>query len=72
MASAAMDATIGVLEGAMKSAAAGGELRPGVSPKVAATVVLVLMEGLQVVTKTGADATTLSPVIDAALDAIVT
>ena len=72
MASAAMDATIGALEGAMKSAAAGGELRPGVSPKVAATAVLVLMEGLQVLTKTGTDAATLSPVIDAALDAILT
>ena len=72
MASAAMDATIGALEGAMTSAAAGGELRPGVSAKVAATAVLVLMEGLQVLTKTGADAATLGPVIDAALDAILT
>jgi len=72
MASAAMDATIDALEGAMKSAAAGGELRSGVSPKVAATAVLVLMEGLQVLTKTGTGAATLTPVIDSALDAILT
>jgi TetR/AcrR family transcriptional repressor of nem operon len=72
MAAAAMAATIGALEGAMTSAAAGGGLRTGVSPNLAATLVLVLMDGLQVLTKTGADAATLAPVIDAALDAIVT
>ena len=72
MASATMDATIGVLEDAMRSAGIDGGLRPGVSPNVAATTVLVVMEGLQVLTKTGADEATLAPVIDAALDAILT
>jgi len=72
MASAAMDATIGVLEDAMRSAGIDGGLRPGVSPNIAATAVLVMMEGLQVLTKTGADEATLAPVIDATLDAILT
>jgi TetR/AcrR family transcriptional repressor of nem operon len=72
LASTAMDATIGVLEDTMRSAGIDGGLRPGVPPNVAATAVLVVMEGLQVLTKTGADEATLAPVIDVTLDAILT
>ena len=66
----AIEATRGLLVDAMGDADASGELRPGVESEVAAETVLTLMQGLQVLTKTGADADSLTPVIDQSLGAL--
>ncbi len=53
-----------------KRAATVGELHQGMTPELAADLILVLMQGMQVLTTTGADQHTLGPVIEATLDQI--
>ncbi len=53
-----------------QGAADGGELRPGMTPELAADLILVLMQGMQVMTTVGGDEHTLGPVIEATLDQI--
>jgi TetR/AcrR family transcriptional repressor of nem operon len=65
-----LDATRRLLVDRLRAAAAVGELASDTTPEVAAETVLVLMQGLQVMTKAGADLTELGPVIDTTLDGI--
>jgi TetR/AcrR family transcriptional repressor of nem operon len=65
-----LTATRRLLVDHLRAAAAVGELAPDITPEIAAETVLVLMQGLQVMTKAGAGAAELGPVIDATLDRI--
>ncbi len=53
-----------------QKASDAGELREGMAPELAADLVLVLMQGMQVMATAGADQHTLGPVIEATLDQI--
>ena len=66
----AIDATRQALRRALADARRGGEIRDDVEVDTAAEAILVLMQGLQVLTKSGTDITTLGPVIDAHLDTL--
>lgn len=47
------------------------ELAPGLAPAVASEMILVLIQGLQVMTTVGNDSQTLTPVVEATLDRVL-
>ena len=62
--------TRGRLVEAFEAGEQSGELRASLTPQVAADLILLLAQGLLVMTTTDADETTLGPVINATLDQV--